>query len=225
MDGGFSLSLFLFWFERKLRFLENDSSIIDSIFIFPSVSLLQHIRWTRAGCIPAFQTVFPLSYLLIPWVPCPASPSPSICIPQLSLEMIITYSPLDLALAKLNRVLSPVWWSWLIVFKKGHLVYFPHRDSRSGSLGPFPAGRDWSVLLWKEPDLLAKPLATRYSSEVLGDSCRKLVKRVPTRKQVRELQEAELKPIIKRWWSLGNAKWRQLGGCGESKGQSLRPLS
>ena len=44
MDGGFSLSLFLFWFERKLRFLEDDSSIIDSIFIFSSVSLLQHIR-------------------------------------------------------------------------------------------------------------------------------------------------------------------------------------
>lgn len=45
-----SLSLFFFFFffsfqfERKLRLLEDDSSIIDSIFIFLSVSLLQHIQ-------------------------------------------------------------------------------------------------------------------------------------------------------------------------------------
>ena len=38
------------------------------------------------------------------------------------------------------------------------------------------------MLLWREPDLLAKPLATRYSSEVLGDSCGKLVKGIPDKK-------------------------------------------
>lgn len=71
------------WFPCSVsreRWRKDDFSIMVSIFINVSASLLQPLRRTRAGCIPAFQAVFPLApYLLMLRVPCPSPLSSLVC--------------------------------------------------------------------------------------------------------------------------------------------------
>lgn len=79
-------------FKKKMR-LEDDSSIMVSFLIIISASLLQHLRGTGTGCIPAFQAVFPLPVISqFCGSPCLAPRSSLVCILQRSLEMVITHT-------------------------------------------------------------------------------------------------------------------------------------
>lgn len=116
-----SFSFLFFMFEEKMK-LEDDSSINVSIFIFLSACLLQHVRWTRAGehsCIS--DCISP--HLLFPDFVGP-KPSSSFLLDLYPLtapgDGYHSHSPFSLALAKLNNFLPLMWWSWQLVFRKGH---------------------------------------------------------------------------------------------------------